>query len=246
MCDVARSRGSRASESTSGVEREPGEVHASRSAAAGELVDEGAQAEVACRLPGIDWQVAMPPTLVLLHGFTQTRQSWRRTVAALGGTLSRARARPPGPRPGGQRPAELRPACDRVRPGARAGDVHARRLLDGRPDRAARARSRARAGRAAGARRREPGHRGRRASARRAGAPTTRSPTGSRRSAIEAFAREWGGAAAVRRPAGARRGRRARRPAAQHAARPRRRAARARHRRDGAAVGPAGRARRCR
>ena len=27
----------------------------------------------------------MRPTLVLLHGFTQTRQSWRRTVAALGG-----------------------------------------------------------------------------------------------------------------------------------------------------------------
>src|SRR5687768_17197936 len=27
----------------------------------------------------------MPPTLVLLHGFTQTRQSWRRTIAALGG-----------------------------------------------------------------------------------------------------------------------------------------------------------------
>src|SRR5919198_1194480 len=27
----------------------------------------------------------MRPTLVLLHGFTQTRHSWRRTVAALGG-----------------------------------------------------------------------------------------------------------------------------------------------------------------
>ena len=27
----------------------------------------------------------MAPTLVLLHGFTQTRQSWRRTIAALGG-----------------------------------------------------------------------------------------------------------------------------------------------------------------
>ena len=31
MCEVARSRGSRASESTSGVEREPGDVHTSRS-----------------------------------------------------------------------------------------------------------------------------------------------------------------------------------------------------------------------
>src|SRR5918912_3882251 len=27
----------------------------------------------------------MPPALVLLHGFTQTRQSWRRTVQALAG-----------------------------------------------------------------------------------------------------------------------------------------------------------------
>src|ERR1700754_3336793 len=27
----------------------------------------------------------MPPALVLLHGFTQTRQSWRRTVQALQG-----------------------------------------------------------------------------------------------------------------------------------------------------------------
>src|SRR5256885_7028299 len=29
------------------------------------------------------WRVA--PTVVLLHGFTQTRRSWRRTVQALGG-----------------------------------------------------------------------------------------------------------------------------------------------------------------
>src|SRR5919202_6976793 len=27
----------------------------------------------------------VPPALVLLHGFTQTRQSWRRTIAALYG-----------------------------------------------------------------------------------------------------------------------------------------------------------------
>jgi 2-succinyl-6-hydroxy-2,4-cyclohexadiene-1-carboxylate synthase len=32
----------------------------------------------------------MPPALVLLHGFTQTRQSWRRTVLALGGGRYRA------------------------------------------------------------------------------------------------------------------------------------------------------------
>jgi 2-succinyl-6-hydroxy-2,4-cyclohexadiene-1-carboxylate synthase len=35
---------------------------------------------------------AMPGALVLLHGFTQTRQSWRRTVAGLGGARYRALA----------------------------------------------------------------------------------------------------------------------------------------------------------
>src|SRR5918999_6251116 len=45
-------------------------------------------------------------TLVLLHGFTQTRQSWRRTVAALGG---RYRALAPD-LPGHGLAAERRPA----------------------------------------------------------------------------------------------------------------------------------------
>ena len=48
----------------------------------------------------------MPPRLVLLHGFTQTRQSWRRTVAALGG---RYRAVAPD-LPGHGQAAERRPA----------------------------------------------------------------------------------------------------------------------------------------
>ena len=46
------------------------------------------------------------PTLVLLHGFTQTRQSWRRTVAALGG---RYRALAPD-LPGHGLAADRRPA----------------------------------------------------------------------------------------------------------------------------------------
>jgi 2-succinyl-6-hydroxy-2,4-cyclohexadiene-1-carboxylate synthase len=46
------------------------------------------------------------PALVLLHGFTQTRQSWRRTVAALGG---RYRAVAPD-LPGHGQLAERRPA----------------------------------------------------------------------------------------------------------------------------------------
>jgi 2-succinyl-6-hydroxy-2,4-cyclohexadiene-1-carboxylate synthase len=46
------------------------------------------------------------PTLVLLHGFTQTRQSWRRTIAALGG---RYRALAPD-LPGHGLASERRPA----------------------------------------------------------------------------------------------------------------------------------------
>jgi 2-succinyl-6-hydroxy-2,4-cyclohexadiene-1-carboxylate synthase len=37
----------------------------------------------------VDHDVRVPPALVLLHGFTQTRQSWRRTVAALDGRYYR-------------------------------------------------------------------------------------------------------------------------------------------------------------
>jgi 2-succinyl-6-hydroxy-2,4-cyclohexadiene-1-carboxylate synthase len=48
----------------------------------------------------------MPQRLVLLHGFTQTRQSWRRTVAALGG---RYRALAPD-LPGHGQAADRRPA----------------------------------------------------------------------------------------------------------------------------------------
>src|ERR671929_1264802 len=49
---------------------------------------------------------AVRPALVLLHGFTQTRQSWRRTVTALGG---RYRAIAPD-LPGHGQMAERRPA----------------------------------------------------------------------------------------------------------------------------------------
>jgi 2-succinyl-6-hydroxy-2,4-cyclohexadiene-1-carboxylate synthase len=50
--------------------------------------------------------IAVRDTLVLLHGFTQTRQSWRRTIAALGG---RYRAIAPD-LPGHGHAAERRPA----------------------------------------------------------------------------------------------------------------------------------------
>src|SRR3954452_8831086 len=51
------------------------------------------------------WRV--PPALVLLHGFTQTRQSWRRTVAALAGRYTRTVA---PDLPGHGQMSERRPA----------------------------------------------------------------------------------------------------------------------------------------
>jgi 2-succinyl-6-hydroxy-2,4-cyclohexadiene-1-carboxylate synthase len=52
----------------------------------------------------------MPPTLVLLHGFTQTRQSWRRTIAALGGRRRALAPDLPGHGHAAARPASF-PAC---------------------------------------------------------------------------------------------------------------------------------------
>jgi 2-succinyl-6-hydroxy-2,4-cyclohexadiene-1-carboxylate synthase len=92
-------------------------------AAARELVDERAEASVcvagrqcnvaegesdegASRLAGETLIGAPLTTFVLLHGFTQTRQSWRRTIAALGG---RYRALAPD-LPGHGMAAERRPA----------------------------------------------------------------------------------------------------------------------------------------
>ena len=52
----------------------------------------------------------MPPTLVLLHGFTQTRQSWRRTIGALGGRRRALAPDLPGHGHAAARPASF-PAC---------------------------------------------------------------------------------------------------------------------------------------
>jgi 2-succinyl-6-hydroxy-2,4-cyclohexadiene-1-carboxylate synthase len=52
----------------------------------------------------------MPPTLVLLHGFTQTRQSWRPTIAALGGRRRALAPDLPGHGHAAARPASF-PAC---------------------------------------------------------------------------------------------------------------------------------------
>ena len=130
------------------------------------------------------------------------------------------------------------PTSARVAPGA----LRARRVLDGRPRRAARRARAPRAGRAARAGRGEPGDRRPVASARRAAPPTSALADEIERSSDRGVRRR-GGRRRRCSPA-SRRGARppSRRPPAQ-----RRRpawpgAARARHRRDGAAVGPAGRA----
>ena len=128
------------------------------------------------------------PPLVLLHGFTQTRQSWRRTARALAGRYRAIDPGSPRPRSGGAPDASFDACAAYVRA---LGAVHARGLLDGRPDRALHGADDARH-RAAGARRREPGHRRSGRSAPSAAPPTTRWRTGSRRWTIEAFAREWG------------------------------------------------------
>jgi 2-succinyl-6-hydroxy-2,4-cyclohexadiene-1-carboxylate synthase len=57
----------------------------------------------------------MPPALVLLHGFTQTRQSWRRTVQALAGRYRALAPDLPGHGNAPQRPASFDAAGAYVR-----------------------------------------------------------------------------------------------------------------------------------
>ena len=220
---MARRRGSRASESTSGVEREPGEVHGVRHPAAGELVGEGAQSQVGVgRRHGIVGVVA--GDLVLLHGFTQTGRSWERVREAL-----RPRYRCFAPDLPGHGDAEARRPVTFDAVAAYVGRAQRRsfvavRLLDGRPARRSPSRCRRPAGRVerlvlVGA---SPGI-------------ADDAERAARREADEALAdahrarrprrRSWrvGGAAAVRGPAARRRGHRARGPAAQHAPRASRR-----------------------
>ena len=150
-------------------------------AAARELVDEGAQAEIRSSVAGIVCGV-VPADLVLLHGFTQTGASWDGVVRELAGRY-RALAPDLG---AGPWEAEL----DRLEALA-PPRVHARRLLDGRAARA-------------GARAADPGAgasgscwcpRARGwptpASAPRGGRPTRRWRTRIEAIGVEAFAREW-------------------------------------------------------
>ena len=118
-------RGSRASESTSGVEREPGEVHASRRpqrASSSTKARRPRYVSVAGIVCGL-----VPADLVLLHGFTQTGASWDGVVRELAG---RYRALAPDL---GAGPWE--DELDRLEALAPPA-LHARRLLDGRAARA--------------------------------------------------------------------------------------------------------------
>src|SRR3954447_3327276 len=198
----------------------------------------------------------MAPALVLLHGFTQTRQSWRRTVRALG--AGRYRALVPD-LPGHGQAVHRTASFDAVTAYVRAlgperftlagysmgGRIalHAALALQPRVERLLPVGARPGVGAAAGgggarAGGREPwAGRSRRARGpprgrRRAGRPHR----GDRRRGV---LRGVGGPAAVRRPAAPRRRGRARRPAAHHRGGAGGRAARARDRPDGAAVGPA-------
>ena len=189
----------------------------------------------------------MARDVVLLHGFTHTGASWDPVVAALGGTLPGARARHPrARRRRRERASRSRSTAvlDDVRR-ARAGAVHARRLLDGRPDRAAR-RARARAparverlvliGASPGIA--DPAERAaRRAADERLADEIEQHDHRGVRASLGADARARGTAA------GGGRGRR-RRPAAKSAGGAGARAARPRHRRAAVAVGPPRRARR--
>ena len=181
----------------------------------------------------------MLPALVLLHGFTQTRQSWRRTAQALEGRYRAVVPDLPGHGQAVHRTASFDACAAYVRALAPArtftlagysmggrialhtaltlGPAIVTRLVlvgasPGLADPAERAERRA-ADDALADRHRDAGHRGLRP--------------------------RVGRAAAVRRPAGAGRRGRLRRPAAQHAGGPRRGAARPRDGRDGAALGAA-------
>jgi len=57
----------------------------------------------------------MPPALVLLHGFTQTRQSWRRTVQALPGRYRAIAPDLPGHGQASERPASFAAATAYIR-----------------------------------------------------------------------------------------------------------------------------------
>ena len=173
MCEKQRSRGSRTSARTSGEEREPGDVQASRMP---QRASSSANARSSRWVSGRAGMMAgVPEPLLLLHGFTQTGRGWDEVVRHLDGERYRALA--PDIRGHGaaatRRPIDFA-ACVQDAVGLMRAPVHARGLLAGRPAGAARRARAPRARHAARARLRHGGDRGRRPSARGGATPTAR------------------------------------------------------------------------
>ena len=104
-------------------------------AAARELVGQRAQQQVGV---GRGHDVLSMDAVVLLHGFTHTGASWERVVRRCREATGRSRPTSAATAPRPSAAGDPRGRARRSR-GARAGRaVHAGRLLDGRPDRAAR------------------------------------------------------------------------------------------------------------
>ena len=83
MCEKQRRRPSRASASTSGDEREPGDVQASRTPQRASSSTNARSSRWVSGRAGM--MIEVPEPLLLLHGFTQTGRGWDEVVRHLGG-----------------------------------------------------------------------------------------------------------------------------------------------------------------
>ncbi len=199
--EAAQPRAPGRATSTIGVLRDPGEVHASR-------IPQRASSSTSARSIrcwSTEW-LGSGTAAMLVTAYRRARHAWATAPIVPGHDRARPAARlhehrgelgrrhpgappqlsrpgPGHPRPRlrlGRAPGDARQRARRGRR-ARARSLHARRLLPGRADRAARGARHARPGRAPRPDRREPRPRRRRPSARSAAAPTRRSPPGPRR-----------------------------------------------------------------
>ena len=125
---VRLDRWCRARESTAGSSADPGDVHASR-------MPQRTSSSTKARRSVWVWcrghDVAVPPAIVLLHGFTQDGRELGPGRRGARRTLSSARARHPRARRRVGCAADRLRRLRRRRGGARAGLVRARRLLAG-------------------------------------------------------------------------------------------------------------------
>ena len=187
-----RSRPSRTSDSTSGVEREPGDVHASRMPQRASSSHERAQQQVGVGAAGM-MIGAMPGTSSSSTASRRPAARWDAVVERLAANAI-ARSRPTSAATA-RRPARGRStfaACVADVLAARPSASTLVRLLDGRPARAAR-RARGAASASSGScwSATTAGHRGPGRARARAARPTTRSPTRSSAGRSRTFAARW-------------------------------------------------------